>query len=240
MKRILFGALALSFLLSGAMAQTVTVQEAQTVAVNFWNRHHPAEVSGVKASETTLLSYGEINHMYVVNVADRGFVIVAGDRCPDGSGAILLYESEDALHWRYRDLHSVTSGQMSKRAAGLRALSILIPSHIESPLAGDRLYLLHVHVIDPDPVPAPQVLHHSADPQRASLHFHLHRSVRQVLDPAGEIESPGRVHGLVPESYSLYPSAENDMFPDLSGLRVKILHPRSSLSHEHRHEVLVR
>ena len=81
MKRILFGALALSFLLSGAMAQTVTVQEAQTVAVNFWNRHHPAEVSGVKASETTLLSYGEISHMYVVNVADRGFVIVAGDRC---------------------------------------------------------------------------------------------------------------------------------------------------------------
>ena len=81
MKRILFGALALSFLLSGAMAQTVTVQEAQTVAVNFWNRHHPVEVSGVKASETTLLSYGEISHMYVVNVADRGFVIVAGDRC---------------------------------------------------------------------------------------------------------------------------------------------------------------
>lgn len=81
MKRILLGALALSFLLSGAMAQTVTMQEAQTVAVNFWNRHHPADVSEVKASEATPLIYGGINHMYVVNVADRGFVIVAGDRC---------------------------------------------------------------------------------------------------------------------------------------------------------------
>ena len=29
------------------------------------------------------------------------YYLVAGDRCPDGSGAILLYESEDALHWRY-------------------------------------------------------------------------------------------------------------------------------------------
>ena len=32
---------------------------------------------------------------------DRKFYLVAGDRCPDGSGAILLYESEDALHWHY-------------------------------------------------------------------------------------------------------------------------------------------
>ena len=32
---------------------------------------------------------------------DGKFWLVAGDRCPDGSGAILLYESEDALHWRY-------------------------------------------------------------------------------------------------------------------------------------------
>lgn len=29
------------------------------------------------------------------------FYVVAGDRCPDGSGAILLFESEDALRWRY-------------------------------------------------------------------------------------------------------------------------------------------
>ena len=29
------------------------------------------------------------------------YYVVAGDRCPDGSGAILLYESEDALCWRY-------------------------------------------------------------------------------------------------------------------------------------------
>lgn len=81
MKRIILGALALSFLFSGAMAQTVSVQEAQTVAVNFWNRHHPAEISEVKAPEATPVSYGELSHMYVVNVADRGFVIVAGDRC---------------------------------------------------------------------------------------------------------------------------------------------------------------
>lgn len=81
MKRIVLGALALYFLISGAMAQTVTVQEAQTVAVNFWNRHHPVEVSEVKASEVVPLIYGAISHMYVVNVADRGFVIVAGDRC---------------------------------------------------------------------------------------------------------------------------------------------------------------
>ena len=32
---------------------------------------------------------------------DGKFYLVAGDRCPDGSGAILLYESEDALHWHY-------------------------------------------------------------------------------------------------------------------------------------------
>ena len=32
---------------------------------------------------------------------DGKFYLVAGDRCPDGSGAILLYESEDALRWRY-------------------------------------------------------------------------------------------------------------------------------------------
>ena len=81
MKRIILGALALSFLFSGAMAQTVSVQEAQTVAVNFWNRHHPAEISEVKAPEATPVSYGELSHMYVVNVADRGFVIVAGGRC---------------------------------------------------------------------------------------------------------------------------------------------------------------
>ena len=81
MKRIILGALALSFLLSSAMAQTVSVQEAQNVAVNFWNRNHPAEVSEIKPSEAIPQTFGEISHMYVVNIADRGFVIVAGDRC---------------------------------------------------------------------------------------------------------------------------------------------------------------
>jgi len=31
-----------------------------------------------------------------------GFRAVVGNRCPDGSGAVLLYESEDALAWRLR------------------------------------------------------------------------------------------------------------------------------------------
>ena len=31
---------------------------------------------------------------------DGRFYAVAGDRCPDGSGAILLFESDDALSWR--------------------------------------------------------------------------------------------------------------------------------------------
>ncbi len=31
---------------------------------------------------------------------DRYYVVI-GDRCDDGSGTILLYESEDALHWKY-------------------------------------------------------------------------------------------------------------------------------------------
>ena len=32
---------------------------------------------------------------------DEGFHAVAANLCPDGSGAILLYDSDDALHWRY-------------------------------------------------------------------------------------------------------------------------------------------
>lgn len=32
---------------------------------------------------------------------DGRYYAVVGDRCSDGSGAILLYESEDALRWRY-------------------------------------------------------------------------------------------------------------------------------------------
>ncbi|MBQ2634833.1 MAG: glycoside hydrolase family 32 protein [Oscillospiraceae bacterium] len=30
-----------------------------------------------------------------------GYFCVAGNRCPDGSGAVLLFQSPDALHWRY-------------------------------------------------------------------------------------------------------------------------------------------
>ena len=32
---------------------------------------------------------------------DGRYFAVAGDRCPDGSGAILLYESDDAFRWRF-------------------------------------------------------------------------------------------------------------------------------------------
>lgn len=35
-------------------------------------------------------------------IEDGVFLVVAGNRCPDGSGAVLLYESDDALHWRFR------------------------------------------------------------------------------------------------------------------------------------------
>ena len=33
---------------------------------------------------------------------DGGFCAVAGNRCPDGSGAVLLFESRDALSWKLR------------------------------------------------------------------------------------------------------------------------------------------
>ena len=42
------------------------------------------------------------------------FYAVAGDRCPDGTGAILLFESEDVLHWKYKGKLAQSAGRRGR------------------------------------------------------------------------------------------------------------------------------
>ena len=43
-----------------------------------------------------------------------GYHMVVGNRTPDGSGAILLYESADALHWTYRGVVAACHNQFGR------------------------------------------------------------------------------------------------------------------------------
>ena len=51
---------------------------------------------------------------------------------------------------------------------------------------------------------------------RASLYFHFHTAILQISDPAGESQQTGFIGGMVPESYPLYTSIEQNMFSDHS------------------------
>ena len=50
---------------------------------------------------------------------------------------------------------------------------------------------------------------------QSTLHFHLHRAVPFISDPAGELQGAGKIHGAIAEAYALHMAVKNNMFPDL-------------------------
>jgi len=69
-----------------ATAQTVSQEQARTVATTFWNSYRPVEVK--PAMEIATLPFPEMAHLHIFSINSKGFVIVAGD---DRARPVLAY-----------------------------------------------------------------------------------------------------------------------------------------------------
>ena len=85
---------------------------------------------------------------------DGKFFAVAGNRCPDGSGAVLLFESADGLHWRRVSVLAASGGEHGRmwecpdlfRLDGKRVLLVspqeMLPEGLEFMEGNTTLYII--------------------------------------------------------------------------------------------------
>jgi hypothetical protein len=90
-KKSLLIALGISLCLGHLMAATVSVQKAQTVAVNFYKGNVSASATATPLLVYTRSESDGIVDYYVFNIAPRGFVIVSGD---DNIQPVIGYSGE--------------------------------------------------------------------------------------------------------------------------------------------------
>ena len=79
MKKTGFLIAVIAVLAGVASAKPVDFATARTVAANFWNTYHPADVKPVTEGDLSPMVYEDISHMHVFAVGQTGFVIVSGD-----------------------------------------------------------------------------------------------------------------------------------------------------------------
>lgn len=79
MKKTGFLIAVIAVLAGVASAKPVDFATARTVAANFWNTYHTADVKPVTEVDLMPMFYDGINHMHVFTHAQQGFIIVSAD-----------------------------------------------------------------------------------------------------------------------------------------------------------------
>ena len=94
-----------------------SVREFQTQCLAFGDGLEYEKYAGNPVIDAALLPPGGDTHDFrdpKLFREDGRFFAVMGNRCPDGCGAVLLYESDDALRWRLRGELAASRGERGR------------------------------------------------------------------------------------------------------------------------------